>query len=205
MTGNMKKLLLTAPIALAQLAMADPYAGLSRSACEEDANNILFSECRGYGALAGFNLDQGMSIELRFDTIEADITGINGADAAKGSYDRDSLGLYARKSFDFDWLITPDLTAGVGVSQIGYSFEGPADHDASYIVLGEGRNESPFFAVGFGLQAPVTEQFSFRVGFDYLQHPDQTFTANTGGLGGPDGFPAEPRTYSVTSAIRFQF
>lgn len=192
----MKKLILLAPLAFASIAQAGPNIGAAVSVCEFDANNLEFDTCIGQD----FFVRSGL-LELRYHNAAADIVGMNGASTATGSYKRQSLGLYAVKEFDLDWWVKPDVKLGAGMSQIDYSFSGPADRDQSFIVTGDGVNESLFYAAGFGLSHKF-DRVSVRMGFDYLQHPDQTFIAN---VGGPNGFQAEPRTYGVTLSIGVNF
>ncbi len=177
-------------------AFAERSTGFTAGPCEVDSNNLLYSDCHEITLSAGDD-----RFQWRYINVSADITGINGAAAARGTYERDSLGVFWRRNIG-DQRLQPFVGLGVGGSRIDYTAFGPAD-DFDFIVKADGMNYSWFWSVEGGLTYRLTDDVNIKVSGSYLQHPDQLFKANVG-RPGDGGFNGEPRTYSFAIGLEIK-
>lgn len=176
------------------------YAAFRGYGAIHDQNNLLFDNSREFGGAIGLALDENWRVEAEYARRWSDIVGINGARAAKGSFDSHTLGAHIFRDFNFGSRFRPFVGAGAGLGILDFEFSGPANNDPNFIVVGDDTNQDWYWNAFFGANYRVNDRWKVGLGVEYFSFQDQPVEAN---VGGPDGIYGINRSYDFFLSVRY--
>jgi opacity protein-like surface antigen len=95
-----------------------------------------------------------------------------------------TLGLHTFYDFRKGKRLRPFVGAGAGAAMLNFKFEGPADINPSFIVIGDDRDFSHYFNFFGGATYNVTQNLRLGAGIEYVTLKDDTIQSNIGGIEG---------------------
>jgi hypothetical protein len=201
-----------AALACAAVANADIYAGGSLGTCTVDRNNIEVDGCKQFEGILGYEYSDKIDIEARYNILDGDITGLNGASNSKGTYGRKELKLGATYTFNPEDKSSFYAGAFIGRGKIESEFVGTADKHPT-ITISADSETSEFlygFTAGYGWSVkPNVSVFAETAYTSYLDNGIDTryHVAGNGATGElhPGGVMGEDRSYDLKVGFRYRF
>lgn len=190
----------------------NPYVGLSLGTCIIDRNNIEADECQQFAGLVGTPITERLALQLEYNTLNGDFTGLNGAANARGDYGRNEWALSALYQFDYEWNnFVPYAGITFGVGQIEMDFVGTADAFPTTRIFADDDQKDAFWGVSVGADYPLTP---YTIGFvetGYRSYGDnglrvdfETADGTTGQLGGAKGVKGIDRSYDLRVGVKIK-
>ncbi|MAN45254.1 MAG: outer membrane beta-barrel protein [Alphaproteobacteria bacterium] len=149
-----------------------------------DQNNLIFQDSREVAGALGYRVNHSWRLEAEYAFRWANIDGLNGASTASGDFTSRSLGLHAFHDFRNGKRLRPFLGAGGGVGVLDFTFEGPADINPDFTVIGKDTNSSAYWNLFAGATYHVSDRFRVSFGTEYVSYSDQAVASNLGGIDG---------------------
>ena len=149
-----------------------------------DQNNLIFEDSREVAGAIGFRANHSVRLEAEYGFRWANIAGLNGASTATGDFTSRSLGLHAFYDFREGERFRPFVGAGGGAGTLDFNFEGPADVNPDFIVVGKDTNSSAYWNLFLGATYHVNDTFRVSAGSEYVSYSDQAVESNIGGIDG---------------------
>lgn len=149
-----------------------------------DQNNIIFEDSREVAGALGYRFSQSLRLETEYAFRWANIAGLNGARTAHGDFTSRSLGAHLFYDFRKGRHLRPFVGAGGGAGIVDYEFEGPADVNPDFRVIGRDTNSSAYWNLFAGATWHVSDSFRVSLGTEYVSYSDQAVQSNIGGIDG---------------------
>ena len=208
----MKYLFLT----LAALALTGTAAAHSVSAntgtCIVDRNNIEHKNCEQVAVSGELSLTNSLTAQVRFNKLQADVTGFNGGINATGDYEREEVTVgvvYSPWTFG---RVEPFIGAHFGKGDLTTVMTAQAANDPTITLFADDQNEVNLWAIRAGSDYNLTRNVAVFAEVAYTQYQDngidvqfETANGTTGELIPGTGVLGEDRSYDLNVGLRLKF
>lgn len=207
------KLLLPTFVSLALIGTAEAHSlSVNAGTCIVDRNNIEHENCEQMAISGEISLTQKLSVQVRFNQLEADIIGFNGGINVTGDYEREEVTVgvvYTPRTFG---RVEPFIGAHFGKGDITTRLTSQAQIDSTITLTADDKQEVNLWAVRAGSDYNLTRNVAVFAEAAYTQYRDngidvrfETADGTTGELIPGTGVLGEDRSYDLNVGIRLKF